>query len=280
MQDTEEVHLSKSRQVFIDWATQNAIPIGCIQPIEHESDKDKYQSEPFLSYLSDAASSASVVMLSEGYHNCKEMMALHHRIIQHLCMKCDGFHIVGTESGLPESRDIEDYITSSDKMYSNEDKDILWKRGLTKMYSAWVEGRELIEWMRAYNMQHQKDHQKGLLHYCGLDIGGFYSDWEHPLSNIQRYLKDQYPYFEQGWSARIQPILDIMGNTQARYNYQHLLSPHQKATLAVLLDELVIKLSSHSDELGGDSEFEWTKQSAISVSNGMHVKMHLRLLVF
>ena len=79
--------------------------------------------------------------------------------------------------------------------------------------------------------------------------------------------------------AKIQPILDIMGSTQARYNYQHLLSPSQKATLAVLLDELVLKLSSHSDEFEGDSEYEWIKQSAISVSARMH-KMHLHSLVF
>ena len=77
MEDTDEVHLSKSRQVFIDWAIQNAIPIECIQSIQHD---DKDQSEPFLSYLSDAVSSASVVMLSEGYHNCKEIMSLHLRI--------------------------------------------------------------------------------------------------------------------------------------------------------------------------------------------------------
>ena len=278
MEDTDEVHLSESRQVFIDWAIRNAIPIECIHPIQHE---DKDQSGPFLSYLSDAVSSASVVMLSEGYHNCKEILALHLRIIQHLCVKCDDdFLIVGTESGMPESRDIEDYITSLNKTYSSKDKDVLWKKGLNKMYSAWVEGRELIEWMRAYNMQHQKHHQNELLHYCGLDIGGFYSDWEYPLSKIQRYLKDQSPNFEQEWSAKIQPILDMMGNTQARYNYQHLLSPSQKATLAVLLDELVLKLSSHSDEFEGDSEYEWTKQSAISVSARLHVKMHLHSLVF
>ena len=183
MEDTDEVHLSESRQVFIDWAIGNAIPIECIHPIQHE---DKDQSDPFLSYLSDAVSSASVVMLSEGYHNCKEILALHLRIIQHLCVKFDDdFLIVGTESGMPESRDIEDYITSLNKTYSSKDKDVLWKKGLNKMYSAWVEGRELIEWMRAYNMQHKKHHQNELLHYCGLDIGGFYSDWEYPLSKIQ-----------------------------------------------------------------------------------------------
>ena len=40
-------------------------------------------------------------------------------------MKCDDFHIVGTESGMPESRDIEDYIVSSDKSYSIKEKDCI-----------------------------------------------------------------------------------------------------------------------------------------------------------
>ena len=85
------------------------------------------------------------------------------------------------------------------------------------------------------------------------------------MSRIQKYLKGQFPEFEVEWSRKIKPILDVMGNVQARYNYQHLLTPGQKSTLAILLDELVMELNSHGDELEGDFEFEWAKQSAISV---------------
>ncbi|KAL7534673.1 hypothetical protein ACHAWF_004911 [Thalassiosira exigua] len=78
-----------------------------------------------------------------------------------------------------------------------------------------------------------------MIEYCGLDIGGFYADWNYPLSKIQSYLKGQSPQFEEQWSRKIQPILEIMGNEKARYNHQHLLTLQQKATLGVLLDELM-----------------------------------------
>jgi len=275
----KELQLSESRSAFIKWAVHNAIPINCIQPLRLDDDDDddddgkEDQNDPFLSCLDGAieCSSASVVLLSEGFHNCKEMMMLHHRIIQHLIIH-SGFQLVATESGMPESRDVANYITSSsDREYSKIEKETLWKKGLNQMYSAWVEGRELIEWMRGYNKKKMRQsipiqqHPQKMIAYCGLDIGGFYSDWTYPMSKIQNYLKVQFPDFEAEWSRKIKPILDVMGNVQARYNYQHLLTPGQKSTLAILLDELVMELNSHGDELEGDFEFEWAKQSAISM---------------
>ena len=254
--------LSESRKAFIDWAVPNALPINCIQPTKSD-EGDQNRRDPFLSYLEGEVecSSTSVVFLSEGFHNCKEMMSLHHRIVQHLTMHC-GFRIVASETGLPESRDVANYITSFDEEYSLEEKDKLWTKGLNKMYSAWVEGRELVEWMKEYNSKLPSDE---MISYCGLDIGGFYSDWKYPVSKVQCYLKQQLPDFEKVWSAKIDPILQIMGTTQARINYQHLLSPEQKASLVVLLDELVMEMNSHWDELAGDVDFEWAKQSAVSV---------------
>lgn len=264
--------LSESRKAFIEWAVPNAIPINCIQPIKSD-EGDQNRRDHFLSYLEGEIqrSSPSVVFLSEGFHNCKEMMSLHHRIVQHLTVNC-GFRIVASETGLPESRDIANYITSFDVEYTSTKKEILWTKGLSKMYSAWVEGRELVEWMKEYNCNILSSSTRGeecpadeMISYCGLDIGGFYSDWIYPVSKIQCYLKQQLPDFEKVWSAKINPILQIMGTTQARINYQNLLTPEQKSALAVLLDELVIEMNSHCDELACDVDFGWAKQSAVSV---------------
>ena len=171
---------------------------------------------------------------------------------------------MASESCLPESKDIADYITKNvDKEYSDDQKDLVWTRGLNKMYSAWAEGRNLIEWMRDYNNGHSDEERLG---YCGLDIGGFYSDWGYPLSKVQSFLKSKSPGFEKDWTTKVEPILSLMGNVQARYNHQHLLSPNQKAALAVLMDELVTELKSLGDELVGDVDYEWAKQMSISVS--------------
>ena len=80
--------LSSSRQAFIDWAVENAVPITSLQPYSYSANcsGDKRLNEAFFQALTGAIEdcSASVVMLSEGYHNCKEMMTLHHAIIQYL----------------------------------------------------------------------------------------------------------------------------------------------------------------------------------------------------
>ena len=75
----------------------------------------------------------------------------------------------------------------------------------------------------------------------------------------------RFPRFKAEWSRKIAPLLAAMGNVEARHNYQHLLTPSQKSTLATLLDKLVTKLNASAEELKGCSEFQWAKQSAISV---------------
>lgn len=104
-----------------------------------------------------------------------------------------------------------------------------------------------------------------LVDYCGLDIGGFYSDWTHPISIIKRYIKQHFPQFERNWSQQMNPLLNALGTSKARYNYQHKLTAADKNKLALLLDELVNMMTSKRDEFNGDLDFEWTRQSAISM---------------
>ncbi len=267
-EDTNRL-LSASREAFINWAVENAVPITSLTPYDY-SDPDhsynKIHNEAFFQSLSGAieSSSASVVMLSEGFHNCREMMTLHHAIIEHLVGKL-GFAIVASESGLPESRVISNHLQLLRKL-SRDEEDEMWTKGLNKMYSAWTEGRDLIEWMVTYNVAQLMRGSGNLIDYCGLDIGGFYSDWTYPLSKIQGYIKQHFPQFERDWSEQMNPLLSTLGTTKARYNYQHILTAVEKNKLAQLLDELVNMISSKRDDFQGDIDFEWTRQSAISVS--------------
>jgi len=270
--NAEHQLISSSQQAFIDWAVENAVPITSLEPYSYSANcsGDKRHNEVFFQALTGAiqACSASVVMLSEGYHNCKEMMTLHHAIIQHLVENLE-FRIITSESGLPESRLVSSFIKTRTK-YSPDDEDAVWKKGLNKMYSEWAEGRALIEWMAAYNrakwIEDGDDDSPTLIDYCGLDIGGFYTDWTSPMSKIQAYLKCNFAEFEHNWSKRINPLLMVLGTTKARYNYQHILTAAEKNNLALLLDELVRMMTSKRQDFKGDLEFEWARQSAISVS--------------
>lgn len=241
--------LSSSRQAFIDWAVENVVPITSLEPYLYSANcsGDKRHNEAFFQAITGAIEdcSASVVMLSEGYHNCKEMMTLHHAIIQHLVENLELFRIVASESGLPESRLVSSFIKTRTK-YSPDDENDVWTKGLNKMYSEWAEGRALIEWMAAYNQAQWMENgdSTALIDYCGLDIGGFYTDWTSPMSTIQSYLRCNFSEFEHDWSKRINPLLNVLGTTKARYNYQHILTAAEKNNLALLLDELVRMMTS------------------------------------
>ena len=78
-------------------------------------------------------------LASEGFHNCREMMALHHRIIQYL-VEHHGFNTVVSESGLPESRIIHDYVLGKNSKSStyHDDVNVMFQKGLNKMYGEWV----------------------------------------------------------------------------------------------------------------------------------------------
>lgn len=69
--------LSSSRQAFIDWAVENVVPITSLEPYSYSANcsGDKRHNEAFFQALTGAieACSASIVMFSEGYHNCKEI---------------------------------------------------------------------------------------------------------------------------------------------------------------------------------------------------------------
>lgn len=266
--DTKQL-LSESRQAFIDWAVENAVPIERLTPNDYFDtcyDTTEHNTAFFQSLKGAIqSSSASVVMLSEGFHNCKEMMSLHHVIFDYLMYEL-GYNVVASESGLPESKVISNHIRNPRKL-SCDEEDELWTKGLNKMYSAWSEGRDLIEMLAAYNIAQASLGRNNFVDYCGLDIGGFYSDWTHPISMIQKYIKQKFPKFERDWSQQMNPLLNALGTSKARYNYQHILAAAEKNKLALLLDELVNMMTSKRDDFEGDLDFEWTRQSAISVSD-------------
>ena len=65
--------LKEAEMGFIDWATENVVPILSLHPAEDNTD---------LEALAKLIGNRSFVALSEGFHNCSEIMSLHYRIIR------------------------------------------------------------------------------------------------------------------------------------------------------------------------------------------------------
>ena len=242
----DDAYFDRAEQKFIEWSKENAIDITSVGLTNKNDD---------LKELANSIGNAKFVALSEGFHNCKEMMSLHCRIIQHLISNC-GFNTILSESGLPESRLIHDYILGS------EGNEQMWRNGLNKMYASWSEGRELIAYMRDYNQKNGS-----ILHYYGTDIGGFYQNWKFPLENILAFLIMVDNEYYLKLSEELEEFMEILENN-ARINYSKKLSSQQKDKLSNILDRAVDNFDQKEEEYVANStekDFQWARQSMISM---------------
>ncbi len=242
-------HIADTSQVqntFIAWGKEEFIPIESMQLSDNNKD---------LEIITQGLNKYKLLVLSEGFHNCKEMMQLHHRLIKYL-VEVHGYNTIITESGLPESRVIYNYIKGK-PAFNN-----MWETGLSKIYSSWYEGRELIEWMRKYNRSNNNE-----LQYYGIDIGGFYNNWEPPLGTVIEYLMNFDSDYANEINTRLAPYLNIL-RQNARVNYTEKLSLRQQYELALILDELVEYFSKNKKALvahSNNEDFEWVRQTAVAM---------------
>ena len=238
---------------FVEWAKENAVPITSVDPTNQSDNSDLH------AIASAIGEDVEIVALSEGCHNSKQMMSLHHRIVKYLISHC-GFTIVATESGLPESKLVFDYVQNNEEV---DNVETVYKEGLNKMYSQWKEGCDLIEWLRKYN----QDHQNKMVHYYGIDIGGFYQNWKNPMDQICQYLEIVDPKFALTLTEQLEPFINVM-TENARVNYNEKLSSLDRAQLAILLDGAVEHFNIHRNDYilkSNLSDFEWARQSMISM---------------
>ena len=245
---THDTNAMTSEQSFVAWAQQHATAITSLNVTNDNRD---------LEAIKHAVGDAKVVALSEGFHNCKEMMELHHRTIRYLVEEL-GFNTIITESGLPESRAIHNYVLGEPATEN------MWRNGLNKMYSEWSEGRALIEWMREYSQLQGKE---SALHYYGADIAGFYRDWRPAFKQLTDYLDQVDADYSQQLKAAMTPTLEIMGDN-ARMQYQLALTPAQRSALALQLSLAVEHIRNQREAYLANSdrkEYEWALQTAVAL---------------
>jgi erythromycin esterase len=254
--DDMEEFIAESRDTFLEWAQSHVIPL------DDDNDEDGLEA------IASAIGNARVVALSEGCHNSREMMRLHFRLVRHLVEK-HNFTTVVTESGLPESRLIFDYVNGAELAEEDAGEE-MYRKGLNKMYGAWKEGREMVEWMRDCNHQHN-DEEKSLQYY-GIDIGGFYQDWKTPLKKVVSYLQRNVFTADEAFALmkltkRLQPFLDAM-HVEARVHYTDRMTAQERNVLAESLGEAVEHFQTFESEYvdrSGRVEYEWARQSLISM---------------
>jgi erythromycin esterase-like protein len=228
--------------VFIKWAQQQQLSFDL---------KKEASMEMLVKQMGQDIGAAKVVLLSEGFHNCEEMLRLQLALVKYLVRE-KGFTVVASESGLPESRYINEYIQGKPAIPQ------LWEKGLAEMYSEWETGRALVEWLLEYN---QLDTNQ--VDYVGVDIGGSYKDWEFPFEQVFDYLDHVDAATGQQLKADLAPYFELM-KPYAAYYYTTRVTPEQRDLMARLLDDLIQTFRKKQASYVAKSslrDYEWILQA-------------------
>ena len=107
---------------------------------------------------------AKIVGLSEGTHAAAEPLIFRNRLFKHLVEHL-GFNAIAIESGIVESRVLNDYVTQGKGEF-----DAVLEQGFSNGFDTFRQNGELIRWMREYNARLPPDAVK--VQIFGLDVPG------------------------------------------------------------------------------------------------------------
>lgn len=147
---------------------------------------------------------ARVVALGEPVHGAHEPLAFRNCLFRYLVEE-RGFTAIAIESGLHESRRLHDYAAGG----SGDVRDLA-RTGLTWGFGRFPENIELIEWIRAYNLDPR--HKRKVAFY-GIDMSGGDADgaWARGRSTLDNgiaYLARAAPIKSAPVRKAVVPFLD------------------------------------------------------------------------
>ncbi|HET6523559.1 erythromycin esterase family protein [Sphingopyxis sp.] len=139
---------------FVAWAKAHAAPLPACASIKAGAD-----------YRAIAASlgTARVVALGEPVHGAHEPLALRNCLFRYLVEE-QGFTAIALETGLHESRRLHDYVAGG----AGDVREVA-RSGFTWGFWRYPENIELLEWIRAYNLD--PAHARKIAVY-GIDVSG------------------------------------------------------------------------------------------------------------
>ncbi len=237
--------------LFIEWAQENKWPFDL---------NDSMSVDSLVRMVAADIGESKVVLLSEGFHNCEEMLTLQYALVKHLVRE-KGFTVVATESGLPESKYLNEYIHGGDSIPN------MWRKSLALLYSEWEKGRALINWLAEHNQT-----ATAPVDYYGADIGGFYRDWEFPFEQIFAYLDTVDVATSQQLRATMAGHFKRMKPYPAYY-YTTRFTTRQRNDLALILEELIQTFTTNQTTYvaqSNEKDYEWVLRSVSAMSMAEH----------
>jgi len=231
--------------VFIEWASTNAVPIKTVEP-----------GAPFddLQPLKTIVGGARVVCLGESRHDAHEHFRFKHRMIEFLVQEM-GFTLFAMEESLPCAGQINDYVLGG----QGDPEALLNKMGAWFIWDT-QEVLALVNWMRAYNLD--PTHNKKVRFY-GIDI----TDPSLGLENAMTFLDKFDPDCALSFRKKPDP-LTLFSKTiwsETMENYKRL-SEEELNLLAERFGTLLARFKDkRSDYVSHSSttEYDWLLRQAL-----------------
>lgn len=239
---------SQANDAFVDWSRAHATALRTLDGKQDAIDAD---------VLRRVFGKARVVALGEPAHGAHEPLALRNRLFQNLVEQL-GFTAIALESGLSESRRVNDFV-----MGGPGDAQQIAHAGLTWGFGDYGENVELLRWLRQYN--EDAAHTRKVKFY-GIDLSG--GDSNGQLSAARIALEDALTYLsrvapESSRRARraAEPFL-------ARFTHEGYvaLSPDERAQLDVAIDDLIAIFEKDRQSFiaaSSSADCEWAYRNAI-----------------
>jgi erythromycin esterase len=236
---------------FLQWAQ------GSLHPV---SDADLAASTNDLQPVERMIGDAKIVGLSEGIHGAAEPLIFRNRVFKHL-VEHSGFNAIAVESGVVESRLLNDYVTQGKGEF-----DTVLEQGLSVGSHTFRQNGELIRWMREYNARLPPDAVK--VQFFGLDVPGSPGNRDAArgpdtaLRSALEYLRSVDPEAAALMQSRVETFLPVLKGTNGYGD----LKESERDTLTAAIADLVSLMERQRLAYVAKSskeDFDWAERAAI-----------------
>jgi erythromycin esterase len=239
------------RTTFLSWAEKSLHPVN-------EADLDAPTKD--LRFIRKMIGDANIVGLSEGIHAAAEPLIFRNRLFKHMVENLR-FNAIALESGIVESRALNDYVTQGKGEF-----DVVLKQGFSVGFDTFRQNGELIRWMRSYNARLPPDAVK--VQIFGLDVPGSPGNLdaargpETALVVALGYLRAVDAVAAADIQLRVDPFLPALKGTNG---YGDLRQPERDALTAAIADlvSLLERQRLAYVDASSKEDFEWAERAAI-----------------
>lgn len=247
----EAQSLESVRPAFTRWAGKSLHPVSA---------GDLDASTKDLDPLSRMIGDAKIVGLSEGVHAAAEPLVFRNRLFKHLVEQMS-FEAIALESGIVESRVLNDYVT-----HGKGELDSVLKQGFSNGFDTFRQNGELIRWMRDHNARLPSGAVR--VQIFGLDVPGSPGNFDAArrpdtaLRTALAYLRTVDAPAATQMESRVEPFLPVLEGING---YGDLNEPERDALTAAIADLVSLMERQRFAYIvkSTKDDFDWGERAAI-----------------